>query len=123
MGVFTKKVATTKTEPSFDQLGATDKMRRMLITNTRRRSMLTIAKDVNDIIGERANRALAKSVAANMAGPGAPPDVVTALAKSTFANLPASNVKINLCGGPGEFLRRQRRAFQRSQDCPLRIFV
>lgn len=90
--IFTKKPAATL-QPS-KPLTATEKMRCLLQSRTRRRSMLAIASDVNDIIGERTNRALARSVAARMAGPDASPATITALAKSTFANLPASNVKI-----------------------------
>jgi hypothetical protein len=94
--IFKKKPATTKakTEPDFNQLTGTEKMRRMLTTKTRRRSLQQIAADINDIAGERANRVLAKNIAANMAGPDVLPEVVASLAKATFNNLPASNVRI-----------------------------
>ena len=79
---------------SDEQLTATDKMRRLLIPKTRRRSMLAVATDLNDAAGEKSNRALAKSIAANMAGPDASPATITALARTTLNTLPVSTVKI-----------------------------
>lgn len=90
--IFTKNPAATP-KPS-KPLTATEKMRCLLQARARRRSMLAIATDINDIAGERCNRELARTIAANMAGPGTLPETVSVLAKTTYNTLPVSTVKI-----------------------------
>ncbi|MGQ2185267.1 hypothetical protein ACT4MK_18210 [Bradyrhizobium barranii] len=88
MGMFKK---TAPVEPANT---GTEQLRRLLVSRNRRRSMQQIAVDLNDIAAEKAGRELARNIAANMAGPAASPDVVASLAKATFNNLPASNVRV-----------------------------
>ncbi|MBR1070240.1 hypothetical protein ABIF66_008844 [Bradyrhizobium japonicum] len=89
MGMF-----NTKKPPAEPANNGTEQLRRLLISRNRRRAMQAIATDINDVAAEKAGRELARNIASNMAGAGASPDVVTSLAKSTFANLSAPNIKV-----------------------------
>ncbi|MET4483136.1 hypothetical protein [Bradyrhizobium sp. F1.13.3] len=85
---------TKKIPPPEPANTGTEQLRRLLISHNRRRAMQVIAADINDTAAEKAGRELARSIASNMAGPDASPDVVTSLAKSTFASLSLPNVKV-----------------------------
>ena len=79
MSIFTPK-KKAPAEPTSNS--GTAKLRRLLISRTRHRTLAAIASDVNDLIVEQANRTIAHGMASRMVGDNASPAAVASLART-----------------------------------------
>jgi hypothetical protein len=85
-------IFSRKEPPAPEPISGTELLRRQLISRVRRRSLIAIAGDINDLATTEANRATAKSIANNMAA-GASPDVAASLARTLLGNMPSASAE------------------------------